>query len=70
MTFEQSLERLEEIVSELEGGDIELERALALFEEGVANLRVAGGALSKVDARVQALSEAADGSFTMSELDL
>lgn len=70
MTFEQSLERLEEIVSELEGGDIELERALTLFEEGIANLRVAGGALTQVDARVRALSEAADGSFSMSELDL
>lgn len=70
MTFERSLERLDDIVTELEEGDIELERALALFEEGVSHLRVANGALKQLDARVQELTEAADGSFTVSELDL
>lgn len=70
MTFERSLERLGDIVTELEEGEIELERALALFEEGVSHVRVANGALTKLDARVQELTEAADGSFTVSELDL
>ena len=70
MTFERSLERLGDIVTELEVGEIELERALALFEEGVSHVRVANGALTKLDARVQELTEAADGSFTVSELDL
>lgn len=70
MTFERSLERLEEIVDELEAGDLELERALALFEEGVTHLREASGALRQVDARVQELAEATDGSFSLSELDL
>ncbi|MBI4459943.1 MAG: exodeoxyribonuclease VII small subunit [Acidobacteria bacterium] len=34
-TFEQGLERLEQIVKELEQGDLALERALKLFEEGM-----------------------------------
>lgn len=33
--FEECLQRLEKIVDELEKGDVPLERALALFEEGI-----------------------------------
>ena len=33
--FEECLERLEQILAELEKGDIPLERALVLFEEGM-----------------------------------
>ncbi|MFH2126827.1 MAG: exodeoxyribonuclease VII small subunit, partial [Pseudomonadota bacterium] len=33
--FEESLQRLEEIVERLEDDDLELEQSLALFEEGV-----------------------------------
>ena len=35
------LARLEEIVRKLEGDDVELDAALALFEEGVGRLRAA-----------------------------
>ena len=34
--FEECLQRLEGIVDELEKGDLPLEKALALFEEGIA----------------------------------
>ena len=33
--FEDSLQRLEKIVEELEKGDLPLEKALTLFEEGI-----------------------------------
>jgi len=33
--FEQCLQRLEAIVQELEKGDVPLDKALALFEEGI-----------------------------------
>lgn len=68
MSFEQSLTRLEEIVRELERSDVDLEQALRLFEEGITHLRSAGAALAAVDARVQQLVEAADGSFSVVEL--
>jgi exodeoxyribonuclease VII small subunit len=67
MTFEQTLTRLEDIVRELERSDLDLDRALALFEEGIGLLRTAGQSLQTVDARVQQLVEAADGSFSVSE---
>lgn len=68
MSFEKRLRRLEEIVSELESEQIELERALALFEEGVTCLRSATEELGKVEARVQRLVERADGSFEVTDL--
>ncbi len=35
LTFEKGMERLEEIVQELEQGELPLERSLELFEEGM-----------------------------------
>jgi len=67
VSFERQLKRLEEIVGELESDEIELERALALFEEGVKNLRAATEALGKAEAKVQRLVEKADGSFEVSD---
>lgn len=63
MSFEQRLRRLEEIVGELESEQIDLERALSLFEEGVACLRVATEELGRMEARVQRLVEKTDGTF-------
>ena len=68
MSFEQKLRRLEEIVGELESEQIELERALALFEEGVGCLRAATEELGKVEARVKRLVERADGSFEVTDV--
>jgi exodeoxyribonuclease VII small subunit len=68
VSFEKRLRRLEEIVGELESEQIELERALALFEEGVTCLRAASEELGKVEARVQRLVERADGSFEVTDL--
>jgi exodeoxyribonuclease VII small subunit len=68
MTFEETVQRLEDIVRELERTDLDLDRALALFEEGIGHLRTAGKSLQEVDARVQQLVEAADGSFSVAEL--
>ena len=68
MSFEKRLHRLEEIVSALESDQIDLDRALALFEEGVACLRAATEELGTVEARVQRLVEKADGSFEVTDL--
>jgi exodeoxyribonuclease VII small subunit len=68
MSFEQRLRRLEEIVGELESEQIELDRALALFEEGVGCLRAATEELRKVEARVKRLVERADGSFEVTDV--
>jgi exodeoxyribonuclease VII small subunit len=69
MTIEKKLSRLEEIVAELEGEPLDLAVALALFEEGVACLRDAAGTLSEAEARVQKLTELADGALGIEALD-
>ena len=68
MSFEDRLKRLEQIVHQLESDELPLERALALFEEGVTCLRSATEDLGKVEARVRRLVERADGSFEVTDL--
>jgi len=69
VTLEQTLARLEEIVARLDEERMDLGDALALFEEGVMHLRAAAGVLGEADARVKRLTEAANGAFTLEELD-
>ncbi|MCC7053681.1 MAG: exodeoxyribonuclease VII small subunit [Gemmatimonadaceae bacterium] len=67
MTYEESVLRLQAIVSELEGDRLPLAQALALFEEGVARLREATAALADADTRVQTLVESIDGSLSIAD---
>ncbi len=57
--------RLDAIVRDLERDDLELERALLLFEEGIARLRAATDSLAGADGRVQELVELVDGTFAL-----
>ena len=68
MTFEQALERLEAIVAELETDEVELARALALFQEGVGCMRAAAAELARAETEVQRLVERGDGSFELTDL--
>jgi exodeoxyribonuclease VII small subunit len=63
------LARLEEIVRKLEAEDVELDTALALFEEGVARLRAARERLVAAELKVQAVLEEADGEIRLTDLD-
>jgi len=53
--FEQSLNTLEEIVEQLESGELPLERTLELFEEGVAIARRCQSQLEDAERRVDLL---------------
>ena len=55
LSFEDALERLESIVARLERGDLELEEALAAFEEGVSLTRRCGGELERAERRIEEL---------------
>jgi exodeoxyribonuclease VII small subunit len=57
------LKRLEEIVRKLEDESLDLEAALALFEEGVGRLKSAQARLNDAETRVrQVLADSDDGS--------
>jgi exodeoxyribonuclease VII small subunit len=69
VSYEADLARIERIVEELESDDLELDRALALFEEGVERLRSAAKALERVEGQVRLLVERGDGSFELADAD-
>jgi exodeoxyribonuclease VII small subunit len=60
-TFEQALERLEALVERLEQGDLELEAALASFEEGVALARRCAAQLGDAERRIEVLMREGGG---------
>ncbi len=53
--FEAALARLEEIVKELEQGDLPLEQSLKLFEEGIKLSRICNRRLEDAERRVEIL---------------
>jgi len=55
MTFEESMSRLETIVSELEKGDGSLEESLAKFEEGIRLGQSCKKIIDDAEARVKRL---------------
>jgi exodeoxyribonuclease VII small subunit len=54
-TFEEAMKRLEEIVGQLEKGEIPLEETLSLFEEGVKLSRFCREKLDEAEKRVEIL---------------
>ncbi|HXV85308.1 MAG TPA: exodeoxyribonuclease VII small subunit [Gemmatimonadales bacterium] len=68
-SFRDELERLESIVRSLERDDLDLDRALALFQEGVERLRSARALLERSELTVRRVLEAADGTLTTEPTD-
>jgi exodeoxyribonuclease VII small subunit len=68
--FEASLQRLEEIVGRLDREELELDEALALFEEGVGHLRDASRLLDDAEGVVEELIQDASGELEAVDFDL
>ncbi len=62
--FEESLEELEQIVEQMEQGDISLEQSLKAFERGIKLTRTCQKALQEAEQKVQILLEK-DGQQTL-----
>lgn len=60
-TFEENMNRLEELVSLLEKGDAPLSESLALFEEGAKLVTQCRKELTAVEQKVVKLTKGADG---------
>ena len=69
MSYEKRVERLQEIVADLEGEGLPLDSALKLFEEGFEILRLASDELTRAEGRVQLLIERAEGVFETRDID-
>lgn len=68
-TFEQSLKRLEQIVEELEQGDVPLDDALQMYEEGIELSKACVEKLTQAELRLKKLSKDMEGSFHLVEED-
>ena len=67
--FETALARLEEIVAELESGELELEQSLKLFEEGVKLARICNARLEQAERKVEVLLKDKAGNLTAKPFD-
>jgi exodeoxyribonuclease VII small subunit len=61
-SLEEALDRLEQITRSLEGGEIELEESLSLYEEGIRLIRLAEETIRAAELRIERLNS--DGSVT------
>lgn len=67
--FEKALGRLEEIVAELEKGELSLEDSVARFEEGVSLSRFCGDKLDEAERKVEMLVRDGRGELTTVPLE-
>ena len=65
--FEVALKRLEEIVTALESGELALDGALELFEEGIRLSRFCHGKLEQAERRVEMLMKDTAGEMVRVE---
>jgi len=68
--FEDALNKLEKIVSQLEEGDISLEESLKLFEEGIRLSRLCNQKLDEAEKRVEILLKDKEGVLRPQRFDL
>ncbi|MGA8531590.1 MAG: exodeoxyribonuclease VII small subunit [Acidobacteriaceae bacterium] len=61
--FEESLKSLEEIVAQLERGDVPLEESIRLFEEGTRLSAECRKQLEEAEGKVEMLVKQRDGSM-------
>ena len=65
MTFETSIQRLEQIVRAMERGEVALDESLALFREGTELVRNCSKLLDEAELQIQKVVKTADGTPAM-----
>jgi exodeoxyribonuclease VII small subunit len=68
-SFRDELERLEKVVRALEDEDVDLDRALTLFGEGLQHLKAARALLEHAELEVKQVVEDAQGTIGTVDLD-
>ena len=63
-TIEQAMKQLEQIVQDLESGDMPLEKAIKTFEEGVQLSKFCSQKLDETEKKISVLMQDKDGKVT------
>jgi exodeoxyribonuclease VII small subunit len=61
MTFEENIQKLEEIIKNLEGGNISLDKMLSLFEEGISCTKKCSAQLKNAEQKITVMMKNNDG---------
>jgi len=67
--FEESLQKLEEIVQQMEDGELSLDEMITRFEEGSKLVKVCGEKLTEVEQKIQVLVQGNDGKPSLKDFD-
>ena len=68
-SFEQSLKQLEQIVNDLEEGDLPLEKAIKKFEDGIKLSKYCSDKLDETEKRITILLKGQNGKITEKPFD-
>ena len=66
--FESALEDLEQVVEQLESGELSLEDSLSAFEKGVGLVRVCNQKLNEVEKKIEMLVKDKEGKLQLKAL--
>ena len=55
--FEKAIQRLEKIVDDLEKGELDIDKSLEVFEEGIKMSRVCSKKLNEAEAKIEKLTQ-------------
>ena len=69
MHFEEAFKRLEQIVGNLESGDLSLEESMKLFEEGIGLTEACKTRLEDAEQKIQLLLKNSDGKLSLEDKD-
>jgi len=69
LDFRAGMERLEEIIDNLESGQVDLEEALKVFEDGIKISQQLAAKLERAEKQIRKLVEKADGTLSTEAMD-
>jgi exodeoxyribonuclease VII small subunit len=68
-SFEEALQELEQILADIEGGQVGLEESLVKYERGTFLIQHCRGVLGTAEKQIELLSKSADGGIEVAPME-
>ena len=68
-SFEQAIDKLEDLIEQIESGEVGLEDAIAQYEQGQSLIKRCRSILDRAERRIAELTEGDNGEPTIAEAD-
>jgi|YelNatPaOPRAMG01_1025707.scaffolds.fasta_scaffold04469_8 exodeoxyribonuclease VII small subunit len=69
VSFEEAIEKLEQIIVEMENEEIPLEKVIEKYEEGIKLVKICQQRLSEAELKVQELEKKIGGEFSLKSIN-